>query len=401
MNKRNLKVLLAFVLLIFTSFWLKQNEEKTLTKQVNTPNTVTQKPAFDLEKFEKEAKEKQSQNDTRFRDNWFKQLAGKIPKPLNKTPTFLQAYRDYRYFNRCEQIIAAIDAGSPAYAFAIPGFQANKFDVLSDLQKLNFEKRVGKCQHLAHAFIDLPYSTQISIRLQQRYQSIQPKTDEEKALESILKQITEFKHTSGLLNNLKRGERIDHNLFFDLNNQRNALRKEYPQRTLLFGGYSEADQDLVAKLDAQMADLDKQIAANTYYDHEQINHQQSNKDTIAQQLIQNYYKTPYPDTLLAMYDLFNNDSHKVAFNAYEKQYGKTILPEEYGMWLEQAVTNFRACELGYPCGPESELTETLCLEFMNPDATKACDQAVTTHYIDNLLSENQLLDVETLLKEWF
>ena len=52
MNKRKSSVLLVFVLLIVTGFWLQQNKEKPPIKQIKTPNTVTLKSELDLEKIE-------------------------------------------------------------------------------------------------------------------------------------------------------------------------------------------------------------------------------------------------------------------------------------------------------------------------------------------------------------
>jgi hypothetical protein len=400
-RRRYLITALTLICVLLTwLLWPAAETEPTTSQVIPETPPVVETTAVDIDQIMKENQQRQQAIEQVYTDNLSAKTTAQPRLELNADPTYLEAYRDWRYSKRCTDIIAAITNGEAAHTYHFSGLSEASFAALPAAQKKVFEQRTNRCLDLAHHVGNKPYPDVISRELRARFEAITPQKPNEIELKYALDLIGSFQQTANQLSRLLQGEHVDYQLFFSLNDERNALRRQYPQSDFM-GGYSEADMDLVERLDQQMADIEQRIENNRQYDHQKIKELRQLQDQLAGELFGLFYQSNNSDVFLAINDLLNNNLFESETRDYEQQYGQQIIPKEYGQWLKQAVEDLHACELGHPCDEHSLISQDRCLDVFNTSAANACEQSVVDYYLNHLLSHNQMQDVEQLLTEWF
>ena len=403
-NNHNFIIILIAIIFVAVGFLVFQDipEEKTAQSD-SKPNVVTQaekktqSSGFDQDKWQKEHDKKMARQE----QFWLTFLAGREVKAMNSKPSYLEAYRDYIYYDGCIPIISNILNNMDPFLFTLRRNQS--FEDLSLAQQQALEGRLNKCLQLTD-FSDKTYHEQNALsQLKQRYQAIPPKTDKEQQLAATLKLIDDLNFNNNRVLSLQRGEVIDPQLHVDLMTMRRELQDQIPKPLSFFGGYNEADQSLVDQLRRQIADIDQQILDNKHVDNEEVRAFKAEIKRLVSELQRVVSDTRSSDAYLAVYDLIGEGRLEADIEAVKAQLtgGIQLIPKQYETYLTPILVHFRACELSHPCGPDSLLVEQQCLDFTHEQAPQACHSELIDYYLNHVLSPNQLIDVDYIIKEGY
>lgn len=405
MKKTYILILLIVAIIAFMVSYLVRQEstEEKLDKPVSKPNVVSQAEmkvlpsGFDQEKWQKEHDKKMAQHE----QFWLSFLADSDLKAMNSKPTYLEAYRDYIYYEGCVSIISNILNNMDPYLFTLRRNQS--INELPLVQQQALEKRLSKCIQLSD-FSHRRYDADAAhVQLKKRYEAISPKTANEQQLARALKLIQDFKTTRNKLTSAERGQNIDHQLYYDLYSMRRELQNQRPKPATIFGGYNESDQLIVDQLNSQIAEIDQRILDNKHIDTAQVAELNAEVKRLIGELQRVVVNTLSSDAYLAVYELIEKQTSEDNMQSLEAKFtgGIQLIPKEYEAYLIPILVHFRACELSHPCDQESLLVEQQCLNFRNEKAPQACGSDLIDFYLDYYLSPNQLFDVEYVLSEGY
>lgn len=400
--------LLSIVALYY--FLSGQETKPNDTKQEanNKPNIVSQveEPVYDMVAIQAEVDRKQKVEMERAEQAWLNYLAGAKIDSLENKVSYLEAYRDYKYYDHCIMLIGNIlyEMDPVAAVMDIMHSRVNEaYEILPEIQKEKVHNRIDKCVSLTHFNEHLYYPERVRNNLKLRMESITPKSIDEKELEVVLFLISQFEKSFYSVKRLKSGENIDHQLFFDLRNKINELERQYPQRLTLFGGYAEADLPLVNQLNEQIKAVEAQIEANKIYDKEALRVEEENLIQLSAELESKFFNVNSSDAYLVIKDLLNESRFESALLSIRQniQQKLNLAPKEYSEFLHPILTKLRACELGHPCGLESVFAEEMCLDFTDNNSSKACGLSVLDYYLTHHLSPLELADIEFILAKGY
>lgn len=389
---------LLFLLVLLLLFFFKQLPDED-TKQ-NTTLKQTAKITFTQPTNQSKLSELDDRRRETFqlyKDNWQRGLANYKPKPLKTDPSYIEAYRDYDYArSHCKDIITSLAIGAEPYGFELRDYQ----DRMTEQQSSVFQNRVSKCQDLGQPTWRQDITMDIGLvitRLKSRMDQVGPKTAEEMVLQNILKQIEATEKIGQQLFNLERGEVIDFELRSKLYLQKKDLQSQYPRKNNIFSPYDEADMPLVKSLDQQVAKIEAQMRANTFFDHDMIENSQKALAEAIAHLNLSMNSTTSGDGFWAIHSWFKEKHSDDQYDFYLKHIKQAVGIKKLDDWIQPILMKFRACELGKPCDANSSMAESMCLEFNNPQSSNACEIGVIEFYLDKHLSEHQLMDVEHVL----
>lgn len=406
------KILFIIVLSIVVLYYILSVQEtkpnETIQESNNKPNIVSQveEPVYDMAAIQAEVDRKQKVEMERFEQVWLAYLAGNKNDALTDQVSYLQAYRDYKYYDHCILLVGNILYEMNPVAAVMDVMHSlveEAYEALPEMQKEKIHKRIDKCVSLTHFDEHLYYPERVRNNLKLRMESITPKSIDEKELAAVLSLISQFEKSFYSVDRLKRGENIDDQLFFDLRNNKNELERQYPQRLSLFGGYAEADLPLVNQLNEQVKAVEAQIEANKIYDTETLKTEEENLSQLSAQLESKLFNVNSSDAYLVIQDLLNESRFESALLSIRQNIQQKLkpAPKEYSEFLHPILTQLRACELGHPCGPDSVLAEEKCLDFTDQNSAKACGLGVLDYYLAHHLSPLQLGDVEFILDKGY
>jgi hypothetical protein len=291
---------------------------------VNKPNVVSQAEptAFDQEAWQAEWDRKNKIEMERIEQIWLAYLAGRKVAALDTEASYLEAYRDYKYYDHCVLPIGHIIYESDPVAAVmdvIPAAVNEAYMQLPEIQKDFIDQRIEKCVSLTHFNDEYMHPERVRNDLKKRMTAINPENAEEKELASVLAVIEQFELTFSSVERLKRGENIDQQLFFDLWQQKGQLEKQYPPRLSLFGGYADADMPLVNQLNEQIKSVEAKIEANKGYDQEALKIEQENLKNMLSQIEDRLFNTSSSDAYLAIDDLLNESRFESALTPIKKK----------------------------------------------------------------------------------
>ncbi len=406
MNK-NLKVILLLAVITATAvIIIKQQSLKPQDQLVakppepiGQPNVVSQAEdqpepvVFDQKKWQAE----QDQIMAAQEKLWLSFLSRHEVKPMKADPSYIEAYRDYVYYEGCLLMIGNALYDQDPFQYVLAGRRS--FEELPAVQQRTLENRLDRCVQLSDFSTGTYYVEVARNQLRARYQAIRPKTATERSLAAMLNLIRDFQENHNQLNITQAGKDIDVNLRINLWNSRNRLQEQMPEAQTIFGGYSDADQLLVDQLNQQIAEIDQRLKDNIHIDTDLVVELEAQKDQLTTEILHALVTTTSSDAYLAVYGMLTEKFSQIEAPEIEAQLtgGIPIIPNKYASFLEPVVVHFKACELSHPCGQNSALAENLCLNFMKENAPLACETGVIDYYLNHHLSPNQLLDVEHLI----
>lgn len=402
-NKYIYILLLVVIVIALLLFMFLDEAVEEQDKLLSEPNVVTQvekkteSVGFDQDKTQKQRDEKKARQE----QAWLSFLAGREVKAMNSKPSYLEAYRDYIYYDGCTAIINNILNDQEPYFYVIRKNQP--FEDLPMPQQQALDKRLNKCLQLTD-FSDKTYHAQYALgQLMKRYKAIPPKTNKEQQLAATLRLIADLNFNNNRLSSVQRGEVIDPQLQVDLITMRRKLKDQMPKPLSFFGGYNEADQMLVDQLRRQIADIDQQISDNRHVDTEEVAGFKAEIKRLISELQRVVSETQSSDAYLAVYDLIEEGRLEDDAEAVKAQLtgGIQLIPKQYETYLTPILVHFRACELSHPCGPDSLLVEQQCLDFNHEQSPQACHSELIDYYLNHVLSPNQLIDVDYIIKEGY
>ncbi|MCX7554855.1 hypothetical protein OS175_13325 [Marinicella sp. S1101] len=405
MNKY-IKVILLLVVVISIAVNIIKQQNNELKDQsveiqpepVGQPNVISQaeeQPApvvFDQQKWQAE-QDKMMAEQAKL---WLSFLSRREVQPMKDDPSYIEAYRDYVYYEGCMMMIGNALYDEDPFQYVLGG---RTFEEIPAAQQQTLVNRLDRCVQLSDFSTGVYYAEVARKQLQARYQAIKPKTAKERSLEATLNLLRDFRENHNRLRNARAGEDIDVNLRFELWDIRKTLEQQMPQPLSLFGGYSEADQLLVDELNQQIAEIDQRLEDNKFIDTEWITELEAVKEQLTAQIIHELVNTTSSDAYLAIYGMLTEQYTQIEAPEIAAQLtgGIIIIPDKYASFLEPVVVHFRACELSHPCDLNSRLAENLCLNFARENAPLACETGVIDYYLNHHLSANQLLDVEHII----
>jgi hypothetical protein len=317
--------------------------------------------------------------------------------------TYLQAYRDYVYFSKCQIIfnqiekkqdpvanfIERIEKFTP-YNWAIP--VETQLEVFPE--QLNvFEVYLVKCQSLLltenESFKDAKN------RLGITYQSITPETQEEIDLSDGLNLFNQYKKLGIDLTSAYTGKTVLDDM--TANNIKQKIRYLSSESKRLYeSGNINTDDDLKQRLDV----LKKEI--NTLYF-------QLDKDRITDQDNIIFLQNKLAQSKTNLYGFLKQNTSPDLFLAYSRElfypgFGissevfNAINVHDYAFQLQIYTIgiNLIACAMNYPCNEDSLLVQEICLDYANPEKF-ACGKNLEDYYFNYLLGPNQIQDIENYL----
>lgn len=407
----NKKIILIVIPLLFVFYYMFQSPDSEKNNQVpvkNKPNVVSQAETPEIDPVEMQAEwdRKNKIKMDRLEQAWLSYLNGRKIETLDAEPTFLQAYRDYKYYDHCILVIGNIlyEMNPVAAVLDVMHTKTDEvYELIAEIQKDMIRQRIEKCVSLTHFDDQLYYPESIQGSLKLRMESISPKSPDEIELAAVVSLVENFRRSVSSVERLKRGESIDHQLFSDLWRQKSELERQYPQRLSIFGGYADADMSLVNQLNEQIKTIEAQIEANKLYDKVSIKMEEENLKLLKAQIENKLFNVNSSDAYLAIQDLLKEPRYENELKAINRQIKQKLklIPEKYSQILQPIVTQLRACELGHPCGPNSVFSEEKCLNFSDNNSEKACGTDILDYYLNHHLSPLELGDVEYLLEQGF
>jgi len=398
MRKTNITLVVAIIILLV--FW-KLNKADLVTA-VNTASINNDQHEIVVEPNSAINKKQQAQThkEAIIEDYNFDDLS--IATDLD----YLTAFRDYTYFLLCKSIITDLNNKTQpiiSYRKRIKHFE--KFGYTGgDHHDQFFLKHVDQCaDYLLH---DDEIFQHASTRLKKTYQSIEPKTNEEKELDKILALIEETNNLYTQLNSLKRGNstlttkaikqiRLKIDNIRKINNQFTTIPKE--QR-------NTQQQAIINSNNDRIKSLRQSIRDSYHKDGSLIESLSVNYQVQVTKLNQDIISTKSADIFALLTRWYSDQIVNPQFNKiFETIYAKAqkelnLSHGNYPIILARSALPLFACALGYPCDADSQIILLHCITFANRNA---CGRGVEDFYLNQYISPNTFQDVNQFLSFLF
>ncbi|MFK8011730.1 MAG: hypothetical protein AB8B80_06795 [Marinicellaceae bacterium] len=427
------KIALIFIIGLII-FWYVFQDKKEISKPINEVKTVINESSTKNKKI-KTPRDifKELKQASKDRYQFLKEKQKKEEPDL----TYLQAYRDMKFYRYCSQTFYAIKNDQDLKT--IPIFNPRKNIEATDKQWHYHLDRIKKCQDI----VDTDDEKYIAgnLRLRDRFKRTKPKTDNEKDLARVLLLVENLKNSRQNYNINQRGIPVNPELMnnyrkqiFQLNKQYYDIKGTLKKGINILGNrivYTQEQEDLRSSLAEQIMDLEEKIKSNYKTNDALIINAEldlidsktkltnaikqvispdaflvimdelmkKHKDRSGYQPVSRYARSEYVSKEKTMDEFEYIQELRNKNKLFDNKYYNKIMP---------SVIEMIACSLEYPCDDYADFIVNICLFFednstgyrMNKDnekASQACGQTVVDYLMNTVLTENQLVDVNALM----
>jgi len=313
---------------------------------------------------------------------------------------YITAFRDWQYFENCYTDIEDFSNDKDPLNTLAERFADNPRESQQEptsQQNYYYQYHVDMCKNLINDVGDETDNYyQIRQKLNNRFLTILPETDEEKQLEKSLQMIkqlnsykTEYSQAHRPQSNLSLIEANEiHNqiesLTVDMMRVYNGSDWLSPEQTQLIEEYSDKIESLQVSINES-----KKINTETLKNLESVIDTYLNTMDIFLQQVQS------PDAFILM----ATELYKVEYLQKESttlkilQSQTAILDSYYLSLLNKITIPLVACSMNYPCDAESDLIMSYCLGLKDSMFNQACGASLEEFYFNFYIGANQLNDV--------
>ncbi|MCF6318534.1 MAG: hypothetical protein L3J83_04510 [Proteobacteria bacterium] len=388
--------LLTIVVLIIYLL-LSNSKNKTIVEADNTLNSKT----TDVQTLKK-MQERQSENKQMISDV---RVAKLVQDDERKTQhpkiSYLQAYRNYKFFQQCYRVIRGAQRDEDLEA-AFKLKIANSFNGLQRANNEPTEKQYAAFELFKNKCFDLMVTSNESYnenqqQLERIYQQIQPATAQEVNLYDGLALLQKYKTLNKDINMVKRGvSTLDDSIKLPIKKQMKSLSIEMSRVRAMDDYYSNETRQLQHEnLQKKINELNLYLVSYNTYDSELIESLEMEQMNALQEMVLLLENNESPDVLLLygqilMHPYVRNNLKLDIFSSI-KVYDNLLALSIYNVGIM-----LTACALNYPCDTESLPMFQYC--FNGPVIYKeACGQSIEHYIFTNVLGPNQLQDVDNFI----
>lgn len=312
---------------------------------------------------------------------------------------YITAYRNWQYFKNCYTDVEDFHNDKDPLQTQDERFKLNSRESQNEptvQQKIYYQRHVDICKSLMDDESDNYY--QVMMKLKQKLDKVQPKTEEELQLQKALSMMEQYEF---YLRQYNESFQAKPNLPVE---EINRIQQQISQLNQeLYSVYegsdplSEEDVGQIERLQQQIDELRSSLEVTESIDQ--------NKVMEAKKVFYKYIgsmdaylqNVSSPDAFLLLatkiYQIeYAEDEPPVISNLKNKT---GILDSQYINNLNSIVFPLVACSMNYPCDAESDFVMNYCLGLKDSMFNQACGKSLEDFYFSFYIGSGQLADVNT------
>lgn len=312
--------------------------------------------------------------------------------------TYLQAYRNYIFFNKCYGVIKDINNNVSPIIRLKRAASSDFYSLISDskkqvtaLQLQYFSDYSDRC----HSFLDNDDETYTSAydRLYNLYNEIEPKTNEEKNLATGLELLDKYNNGNIQLQKSKIGTSLLNEA--EINKIKSEIRTIGASITEYKANpdwkTNQQIQIIIKDLTQQISGLRLQLSNNRVIDSEQVKIIDNQVKQLNLEMVDFLKQNNSPDILIlyARYIFYPYGRNNTAI-IQGLRHELNIYDSYLMLSLYDVGIKLTACAMNYPCDDQSEFISDYCIRG---SYSSACGKTLEDFYFNEYLGPNQLEDV--------
>lgn len=318
-------------------------------------------------------------------------------KPHEPELDYISAYREWQYFKNCYTDVEDFKNKKDPLQTLEERFRINNRESQTEptlQQRSYYQRHVEICKSLIDDESDDYY--QIMIKLKQRFEEIQPKTEQEKQLQSAIQMIREYEKYLALYNDSFRPvSSLPDSENNRIQSQISMLNQQLYEVYENSDPISENEIMQIRDLQIQIDDLEDMLEASEFIDNKKVEEAQGNLFQYVNAIDEYLKHVSSPDAFLLLADKI----YQIEFVQQQPDVVKElknvtrIRDSQYINTLNSIVLPLVSCSLNYPCDAESDLMMSYCLGLKDSMFNQACGKSLEDFYFSYYIGSAQLSDV--------
>jgi len=313
---------------------------------------------------------------------------------------YITAFRDWQYFENCYTDIEDFGNNKDPLDTLAERFENNPRESQqqpSAQQNYYYQHHVDICKTLINEVGDENDNySQIRSKLNQRFTSIKPKTDEEKQLERALQMIKQLESYKLEYN---KAHTPESNLPpLESNDIHNQIENFTIEMMSVYNGNSPLTQDqvqLIEQYSEKIESLQNIVRQSKQINAEKIEKIESVIDGYLNSMDDYLHRVQSADAfILIATELYKFEYMQNKSTVIKTMQAQTSIQDLYYLSLLNNITiPLVACSMNYPCDAESDLILSYCLGLKDSMFNQACGTSLEEFYFNFYIGANQLGDV--------
>ncbi len=396
-----LVILLLLVFLVLFYYFAGQDDEASVTKAQEVNRVSFHNKAI------KSVKKHTDKLDNKKKDGEIEAVVEAVAnaqelkqqKQSEPETDYISAYRDWQYFQNCYTDVEDFLKHRDPLDTLKERFENNPRESQTEptaQQNTYYLHHVDICKSMIEDDSDDYYANMQ--RLEERFNTIIPTTEEEKQLQQALLMQTQLRQ---LMLDFTNSSRKKSNLNPEQLQELNAQINQVTQNLLsVYEGkekLSEEENRLLQQYSQELDELNGIIAKSQVVDNEQreLINEQINQHLLAMEA---FLKTVIsPDAFLVIAgNLFRSEYYQKDSPVLAKVKQETQIWDSYYIEILNKITMpLIACSMNYPCDADSDYMLSYCLGLRDSMFNQACGMNLEDFYFNFYIGANQLNDVNT------
>jgi hypothetical protein len=313
---------------------------------------------------------------------------------------YITAFRDWQYFENCYTDIEDFGNNKDPLDTLAERFENNPRESQqqpSAQQNYYYQHHVDICKTLINEVGDENDNySQIRSKLNQRFTSIKPKTNEEKQLERALQMIKQLESYKLEYN---KAHTPESNLSpLESNDIHNQIEDFTIEMMSVYNGNSPLTQDqvqLIEQYSEKIESLQNIVRQSKQINAEKIEKIESVIDGYLNSMDDYLHRVQSADAfILIATELYKFEYMQNKSTVIKTMQAQTSIQDLYYLSLLNNITiPLVACSMNYPCDAESDLILSYCLGLKDSMFNQACGTSLEEFYFNFYIGANQLGDV--------
>lgn len=364
----------------------------SVTSEESKPSTGTESELGNSSTSEKSSSKKTVR---KTQEDSFVSLVSKTEKSQNRSSSYVQAYRKWRYFDNCytdvEDVKNKVSPFKTMQTRLDSSYQEPQ-NSATQRQKDSYLEHFEYCKKL---MVDDRDFHAVKTRLQAEMLQASVETQEEKDLQHAMDLLNQYGDFYSSLHQARHGW-VENEKTRQLEAE---IEEMYDNITLIYEStedISESDKEVISNINAHIEELSQRLYTEKKPDAEFVQTQtrlyEGYINSLHDFLTNNLSSDAF--LLLAPY-IYQNNIPTLATRQIKENL--SIYDTEYIRQLAKVAIPLFACEMGQPCDASSEWVLNHCLGLKDPMMDQACNQRLADFYWNYYLGANLAVDVQKLL----
>ena len=317
---------------------------------------------------------------------------------------YITAYRDWQYFPNCYTDIEDFHNEKDPLQTLAERFATNPRESQNEptpQQNMYYQQHVDICKTLIHDVGDTNEEDdyyQILSKLESRFKSITPKTEEAKQLSHALEMVKQ----------LKRFQRDYLDATYPVSNlpqeQQQVIRERIREVSAIIVELYEGNDVLTEQhtqqinlLSDEVEQLRNELLASRTINQDLMEQRKQQTDGYLNSIDDYLHKIQSPDAYIVLVkELYEPEYYQKDSTVLQRMKSQTGIQDSYYIRiLNRLVTPLVACSMGYPCDAQSDYIMSYCLGLRDSMFNQACGSNLDDFYFNFYIGQNQMDDVIT------